>query len=136
MLECLKDLPVHNPNSFANLQVKDSAGKKAKPKVVYTVEKQEDEKKISTDKTPLILRYLQNHWNINPQKKSSKRDENRGYASSSSATADSNQPSRASSLASARSQAGARRVVRRPEQSRDSESSNGSEAVPAKNPRI
>jgi hypothetical protein len=147
-MNCLKDLPVHDPTNFTN--VTRDPTKKTRPKVVFNVSKQEDEKKIAADKMPLLIKYLQNHWSVHPEKRKFRNSDQRQSLSSSQTagpSADSEsaggsmqapEATTARPVASSSSSAAAstsRRGTRKPTASTP-DSSSGSEGVPAKNRRI
>ncbi|KAK5968390.1 DDA1 domain-containing protein [Trichostrongylus colubriformis] len=66
MASFLADLPCSNPRHFSKLpdkEIKVQDGTKA-VKVAYHVPRRDDEKQITNDKKPYILRFLERQWAV------------------------------------------------------------------------
>ncbi|KHJ95452.1 hypothetical protein OESDEN_04599 [Oesophagostomum dentatum] len=66
MASFLNDLPSSNPLNFSQLpdkELKVHDGSK-NPKIAYHVPRRDDEKQITNDKKPYILRFLERQWAV------------------------------------------------------------------------
>ncbi|KAJ1363589.1 hypothetical protein KIN20_023487 [Parelaphostrongylus tenuis] len=77
MAQFLADLPCSNPQHFSQLpekELKAHEGSKV-PKVAYHVPRRDNERIITNDKKPYILRFLEKQWSIRMKEEKDTRDD-------------------------------------------------------------